>query len=541
MRATARGRAGARRLLVALSVVAAGAPASGAVTAQETGQDPLTVRVDGLAGTSVYVRAGRDRGLEPGTVLLVRRDEGEALVGRLVVESVTRERALLSFAGAPFPLTRGEVLHLGVVTDADVASEDPPEAGGRSETRGAGAPYREGRRTSVAREGMTVAGTVHLELSALESVTEWGAPDRRSDTRTFATPAVRLRTELTGLPGGARGEVHVRLAHRAADPTDVDPATSVRIYSASVEGSFLDGGSLGARLGRFRNPHDSFTGYWDGLLLRWGGRDLGVGAAVGFQPELWNEAPSSATPKAAVFVDARREVGGGRWRGELVASEARPDGLPTHRFLGLTQSLALPGVALSARFRGDRDPEGGWALTRAEVAARGRLGEAWSAGVRAGRRTPYRLWLPEPLGEARDFVGGDLFLSVAPVSARLGLTVAHDDFGGTSRTGFGHLALAPGAVAPARLSLGVLAFGGDGGDGFSVSPAVDAPLGAVTLRGRYRYYRLEGVPRDSRFHEGSLSGWLRLSRDLDLVAGLRVRRGASLRSVQGDLTLSRSF
>jgi thioredoxin reductase len=120
-----------------------------------------------------------------------------------------------------------------------------------------------------------------------------------------------------------------------------------------------------ARARGVHSPDESYSGFWDGLHLRYG-RESGLGVLVGFQPDLWNERPSTERPKASVVLDLARRGDAWRWSADVSAHQVRGAGLlPEHTFAGLSQSAAAGPLRLSQDLQVDRDPAaGGWRMSQ---------------------------------------------------------------------------------------------------------------------------------------------------------------------------------
>jgi hypothetical protein len=184
--------------------------------------------------------------------------------------------------------------------------------------------------------------------------------------RTFVQPFAALRAAVDDLLGGVRLDAHLRAAYRTADPVPFDQPADVRVYRLGIEKAF-DAVPLTLYAGRFYNPYDRFSGYWDGLSVHVGDRERGVGIAAGFQPSASNEAPSGDLPKYTVFGHTAFDVEGARVDGTLLAGQVLPrsDSMQARSFVGVQQSAQARGFSLSAEALADRDPlTEGWTLSR---------------------------------------------------------------------------------------------------------------------------------------------------------------------------------
>lgn len=391
-----RGKGEGRKAVQALALAAALVLAVPAAA-----QEALRVEapVTFIAGQNAYLDAGTDDGLATGDTLQAFQEERP--LGRLRVVSATADRAVVAFAGAPFPLTLGDRLVL-------VRAARAPEP----EAPVAEVPSAQPARPSILEQpsasagGLSAAsspalsGRLQIGVDGLSSSTR-ATTDGPTFARTFAQPFAALRASVENLPGGLRLDANLRTAYRYADPTPYDRPADVRVYQLSVEKAF-GGASLPVevRAGRFNNRYDRFSGYWDGLMLHVGSRDRGAGVAAGFQPDYADEAPSADLPKYTAFAHYAFSLPtGGAEEGARVDVTAlggqvlpRTDGMRARTFAGAQQTAYARGFSLTSELLVDQDPEtGGWALSRLS----GRVSATVVSGLRlsafALSRRPYVL------------------------------------------------------------------------------------------------------------------------------------------------------
>lgn len=523
-------------LVLPLPVVAQGGPASTAVR----------VRVRQVAGANLYLDVGSDHGLLAGdTVRVARVEEAEArVVGALRVVAATGTRSVLTFAGEPFRLTRGDELILMLLRTPSLPPPEPgeePPPGVRPEAApppaGPGLPTR-----GPARERRAPSGSVTLDVTALRSATEFGGADPEEVERTFATPSLRLDLTVPDLAGGFRFRTRLRAAYRYSDRDVIPSPGSTRIHQAVLERT---GRRTRVHLGRFYSPVESYSGYWDGVFLRVGGGDLGVGALVGFQPERWNEGPSGDLPKATAFVDARRDGEGWRWEGDLSAHTVRPrTDLPDRSFVGMSQSLRVRGFRADQDLQVDREPGGsGWTVSRLRLRAGLQLTS--STRVRAGfrRRTPYRAsGIVDLVSSARErWTAG---LTYAPGRGYVGGDVSLSRNGGDRESRAVTLSFGvPGLFFGGRIGLtGTGSYWGrDDGHVLTLGPGLTGSVGSLGLRAAYRLYRSDLFRRVRTTHTGELGLSLPLGRGLHASARFRAQRGGGLGSELLHLKLAKRF
>ena len=225
--------------------------------------------------------------------------------------------------------------------------------------------------------------------------------------RSNANPALRLDVTVPDFVGGfgcapaCAWSIGTRTGRRSA------PRPRRRVYSAALERTFA--GSLPTQvvLGRFYNPAETYSGYWGRVLVRLGGRALGVGAVAGFEPDRWNEVPSTNVPKATVFSEWRLDGTAWDWQGDVSLHAAWPsDSLPEHTFAGLSQRLRTGPLRLSQDLQIDRDLSGAWKPSRISLRASLNLNAALSVRATALRRESYMPWrLDDVFAPQRDRLG----------------------------------------------------------------------------------------------------------------------------------------
>lgn len=519
------------RLLLLLTALATTAVSPRAVTAQHV----FDATVRQVAGSNVYIDRGASDGVAAGDTLVVLRGPDGPVLGTLVVVAATADRSVLAFAGAVFPVTRGQVLTVrspgGAVPAATPGDTGPGRPGARPAE-----PARPARPRAYGRIG--------AELSHDRSVTTFGGSASNDVSREFTSPALRLDLTVPDVGAGIRFRTGMRVSYRNAGPTPLAPESSVRVYSAYLEKEF---GTAPFRvtLGRFASPAESYSGYWDGLLLRAGGRNHGGGVIVGFEPDRWNERPSLEVPKATVFLETRHRGAGWRWDGEASAHAVRPtDSLPDHTFAGFSQHLGVGAFRLSQDLQVDEDPvAGGWRVSRIQLRGDVVLSPGWLVRASAARRESYLPWYLE-----------DLF---APRHERVGLGLAYHGSGGSLGVdGYGtrRIGATDGRAASASFSLARLPrLDGVGLAGMAsywkdditrtVTAAPSFVIGRGDVRGRlgYRLHRWEAA-QEVRLTHGGEAGV-----DVMLPSGLRgslrvfAQRGGGLRRESVRFSLVRVF
>lgn len=328
-----------RSLIIAAGILLAGASAARA-------QDRDTVLVEQIAGRDVYVPVGASRGLAVGDTVVASSLDGQAL-GLLRVTHTSRQRAILTFAGAPFPVTRGQRLLLQWHAAEAVASLRARTAPRSSP------PSRSPRRRTIGQTGRLTIQATELRSSTI------GLGGLNTVGRRLTTTTAHLRSLTTGLPGETQLSIRARATGRFT-PTGDPVRTAAQFYEAAVQSSRARG--FGFALGRFQNPYGGFGEYWDGILLRAGSERVVVGGAAGFEPYRGNETFSPTWRKVRAFLSVQAGTRQTRYTLDADAGRVWSDA-ETHLQVAASQSLRVGVVRWFQRVRVDRAEGGAWRLT----------------------------------------------------------------------------------------------------------------------------------------------------------------------------------
>jgi hypothetical protein len=519
----ARARRGRGATLPALLGVLALAPLA-AARAQDA---RLPALVEQIAGAGLYLNVGSDQGIAQGDTLAVYGSADGPVLGRFVVVAAATGRCVVEFAGPPFAVTRGVTLYLAA--PPRVAPEAPVEPAPR-------------RTAAPASRSPSLHGRLALEVNAFQSTARWTTNDPEQARRRFVTPAAALRADLTDLPGGWSVHTSARATYRYSDPDLISPRTDVRVYQASV----AQGGPASPfylEMGRFLNPFVAAGGYWDGLMMHTGGDGLGLGAALGFEPDRGNQTFSSTLPKYGAFLTYRAGTGAMRYVSDVSFHQVRPrDGLPIHSYLGWSQAIRVRRFRLSHQVQVDRNPERDrWIVTRLNGAVGLPLAPGLELQARVAMGQPYAFWRAQNLiGVRRD--QGSLGLSywsrAASLSADVTLhRVAGDTWG---RTLGGSVAF-PRALAGIGWSAATSYWTQGALSGLYLSSGFDRSVGRVWWRGTYQLDRSVGSGDPLVTHSGDLGLSFPLSRRVVVDLRGRVQRGAHLTGYGLSLSLWSGF
>ena len=516
--------AGVRRLTSGVgALLLAGASASTSA-AQES---LLGVQVEQIAGSDIYLSAGTEDGIQTEDTVFVRRRIDSDIVGALRVLSAARRRSVASFAGDAFPVTRGDSLYLSLRQDQSWLAERDP-----------GAPPSGLARPSVTATsgggygaGPTMAGRISLDFAGYRTSTQGLGIDPETIDRDFATPTAGLRARVSRLPGDVVFNTNLQLQYRYSSDDIVEPPEAFRIYQASFEKSSR---ILRIQAGRFYNPYETFSGYWDGAMVRVGGYGFGGGVSAGFEPERANEGISTQLPKYSGFVNLATGAGSTRYQADLAVTTVRPrDSIPDHTFGAFGQRLQLGAVRLDQSIQVDRNPDGGGvAVTFLRAGVSAPLNRTLTVYGGYFMRQPYLFGLFDDVISSRQDRGNlglSVWLQSGVVSGDVAVSQMQD--GETNytystsfnfpRTGFASLGVSGAASYWTQ---------GNEDSGLFIAPALNRYFGRVNTRLMYQLYLTRSADTPIRSHTGDLSLTFPLARQLFATVRLRGQRGDLLDS-----------
>lgn len=507
-------------------VLAAALMALGAAVRPVRGQEvPLEAEVVQIAGSDIYLGAGSGAGLAAGTVVVVLGAEAGEEIGRLRVIEATDSRSITTFAGAPFPVTRGSTLRLRVEASADGPTPAAAVAVvAATDTEGSPA-----RTASAGRPGPRVSGSLGLSFDARQTVTSWDEYDLEEVDRTFSTPTLALRFAAAELPGGIDFRTNLRASHRSSTGDIVDPSDLVRVYALQLDKDF---GPVQASLGRLYNPYEPMSGYFDGAWVHVGGREgFGGGAVAGFRPSREDGGISDSIPKYTVFANYRDRSGPVRYDATVSFSQELPkaDSLSEHPYFGLTQTVRVGTIRLGQSLSVDRDPtDDVWKVTRLLVGLSFPVAGGLSAHARYSLRQPYRVEDPDPITYRRD--RGNLGLTYSFAGSIVGADVTAND---VEDDGLGKAWTYTGWFSAPQTSVWKLGFTGtvsyrdrEGDNLLYASPGLIRRFGPTVARLTYTYYRTEEPAAVFITHAGDVAIDFPITRRLRGTVAGQIQRGA---------------
>lgn len=481
--------------------------------------------VQQIAGATLYLSVGSEAGLAVNDTLAVSTADGRPL-GSFLVLGATPGRSVVTFADTPFPVTRGQVLALV----AGLPAEIPPESMvGRSETPGVAQRDR----------GPRLSGRVSLQVSDLRSAVEWLGGSERIE-RHYLTPTFGLRATVSDLPGGITFNTNVRASYRSSTEDAVQPIGSVRMYQASLRKTFT-GTPVQMQVGRFYNPFEQFSGYWDGLMVHYGGPGLGLGFATGFEPERSNEYFLGDLPKYAVFL-TYGSGGTAGYSADLSFHQVRPrTELATHTFVGWSQQLAVAAFRLDQRLQLDRNPETDrWVVTDLQAGASASIAPGVEVRARYSLRQPYLMYRTSDLVPYRRDRAGAGFTVHGPAgSIGADVTVNYVDLSDRSITYSSSFYL-PRTIAGIAWSGSASYWTRNETNTVLAASGVSRQLGPVRATAAYQFHRTAGARSTFLTHAADVTLAFPLARRLRGTLLASAQQGDNLVSylVSGGLWMS---
>ena len=440
-------------------------------------QAPRPTVVVQIAGANVYLSLGADSGVVTGDTVAVRRRADAAPVGALTVVSATRTRSVLTVAGPPVPVTRGDTRFLAARPRDAVTGMPAPVAVAAARPR---AP-------PVVAAGPRVDGAIGLEMYGSHSETVGLGADPIRTTRDIGMPAVRVNTMVSG--ERTRFRLSMRAQQRTGPTSVWDRSTRIRIYEARLERSI---GAARLTMGRFYSDFDHQSAFWDGASVRFGdGRGVSAGVAAGFEPERGNEEVTFTRPKAAAFVGTRHTRG----RMDLITDLAVTQTMPKDR----TQWRAGADLAMHlrvGRFSLSQDleatpptPMGRWGISRFVLRASlpaGPRGTLYATAV-SDRFAPLDTTILAAFTRRERLTSG-FSMSLANGSYVDFNASINDPSGDQRGTAAGATVSVPRAIGAGTFAFHTSWFDDGRGSGLLASPSFEYRLGQSRLRGGYQFY-----------------------------------------------------
>lgn len=261
-----RRRAGALAAAVLLALVSGAPPAAAA----EDSVAPAAAHVTYVTGSSVYVDAGREEGLQQGTEIQVVR-EG-LVIATLRVVFLSAHRAACSIASSSATIVIGDLVRF------TPRRESGPQPGSKETERGTGAGTDAARPSRGGLAGLGIRGRVGVRYLAVKN--------RTANDGGFSQPAFDLRLDGYAVGGGpidVLADVRSRRTYRDATTGASETDSENRVYRMSV--AYHIDPRQQIVVGRQFAPALAVVSLFDGALYSLDGTRTGWGAFSGVQPD----------------------------------------------------------------------------------------------------------------------------------------------------------------------------------------------------------------------------------------------------------------
>lgn len=366
-----------------------------------------------ISGQTLYLDAGRNQGISTGDTLTVYAGEKNGHIrGQLRVIAAISQSCSVEFIGRPFSMTRGQQIYFSTETppksqlaQANASSDsvkrksimDQKSTFTSSRSSGGVSPIITGR--------LMTGGYLNFSQSRFSSL------DPNWIHQTFASPFVNLLLRGRRLPDNFQFDVNMRWSYRYLRQRAISPANLFSIYNIKISKQFKAVPHLTVSLGRFYNQYERFSGFWDGLMLRYGSYNNGIGIITGFEPSLSSQGFSTNVPKHSIFAYSSQKIGPVWSSSEISFNALYPkNGWLNHLYWGLHQDFRLGRSLIGGSMQVDHNPATSrWTLTQGYLQGQFQLFGGLSANANWLRQQPYQIWqTPNPISYSSTSYGGGL-------------------------------------------------------------------------------------------------------------------------------------
>jgi hypothetical protein len=267
------------------------------------------------------------------------------------------------------------------------------------------------------------------------------------------------------------------------------------VYQASLEKAFVSV-PVQIEAGRFYNRHERFSGYWDGVVVRYGPRGMGAGFASGFQPDRSNEGFMADLPKYAFFVDYNYRSNATAYSGNVSFNDIRGrNGYLRHSFVGWEQRFRYHDFRFANDVQVNRSAAtNSWTITRLDFRTEIPVLPEVRLQADYQLRRPYSLWSFAGLTSYRRD-RGDLGLLLDAGSGIIGFHVTGNRFESQplyyTYSSFANFSKT--RVAKIGFSSHASYWSRDDHWGLSVTGTLTRAFGRASFRTRYRFYQTDSV------------------------------------------------
>lgn len=373
----------------------------------------LRTQVVQISGQVFYLDAGQNQGISSGDTLTVFESEhGNTVRGRLVVIASSSASSSVRYLNTPFPLTRGEELYVTNVATKMPATKRVAANAADTLRRGSIMTKTPAVRPREARSVYQplVTGRIMTGSYLNFSQSRWSMLDSTWSHQSYISPYMNMILRAYHLPGNMEVNVNMRWSYRYMNLHPISPSNLFSLYQLQIS-KHWDKVPFSISIGRFYNRYEDFSGFWDGVMLRYGSYDNGIGIISGFEPDQSSSGFSSTVPKHSVFAYTNQPIGQVQSSTEISFNALYPkNNWLNHLYFGGSQEFLYKRNSLGGSFQLDRSPlNGQWVVSEGYLHARISLSGGLYLNGLWRRNHPYHLWLVnDPFGFLQTEYGGGL-------------------------------------------------------------------------------------------------------------------------------------
>jgi len=350
-------------------------------------------------GNQVYINSGTSQLIANGDTLWIEAQATQRFA-YLVIQA-SAKRSLIQPISESLNLTIGNDIQIYLVPKSN--SEIQKEV---QKKRSSLFDLPENTSSSLAKStSPIISGRYMVGLNAMGSRTQWNEHIKDAVYRFSAEPSASYVLRASRLPGNWDVSINSRLDYRYNSRTSLTPATQLRLYEFQAEKKFTSL-PLRLQLGRFYNRYDSFSGFWDGLLLETGNSFYGAGLIAGSEPVRSSEFSSISQPKVSAFTHLKWNIGAFTSNSELSLTQVKSSFGPVHRYAGFQQYFNWNKTRVSISGQIDKNTMGSnWRFSNFSTTIRQTIFSKIDISARYSRREPFRVWQPIVFGTVNEQVG----------------------------------------------------------------------------------------------------------------------------------------
>jgi len=350
-------------------------------------------------GNQVYINSGTSQLIANGDTLWI---EAQALqrFAYLVIQASSK-RSLIQPISEPLNLTIGNDIRIYLVPKSSLEEQKEVQ-----KKRSSLFDLPTNTSSSLAKSSSPIiSGRYMIGLNAMGSRTQWNEHIKDAVYRFSAEPSASYVLRASRLPGNWDVSINSRLDYRYNSRMSLTPATQLRLYEFQAEKKFT-AIPLRLQLGRFYNRYDSFSGFWDGLLLETGNSFYGAGLIAGSEPVRSSEFSSINQPKVSAFTHLKWNVGEFKSNSEISLTQVKSSFGSVHRYAGFQQYFNWNKTRVSISGQIDKNTMGSnWRFSNFSTTIRQTIFSKIDLSARYSRREPLRIWQPIVFGTANEQIG----------------------------------------------------------------------------------------------------------------------------------------